>query len=307
MIRVLALAATSAALVSFAARPGGSGYLAWVAVVPLLHALAGERRLWGGALAGWVASLGAGLAAFEGAAPMVAWSYPALVVLSGTGWSVAGAAFVLVRRRWGVTVALLAFPAFVTGVGFLAGSRRVFGDLANGFTHLGYTQFDTPLLAVAGWSGIGGVTLVVLALNVVVALAWIARTPRGALALGLTCAPLFVVPVPGQQTLDAPARELRVAAVQTAVPSLDQVLARLDGDAADRLLEPYVRLSEAAVAGGARLVVWGESVLPYTLRDGRVPEDVGRALAGVPSHAGIRSEALGARRRAGRRPGTLPT
>ncbi len=280
MTRLLALSLASAALVSAAHRPWGPGYLAWIALVPLLAALDGERRRWRGALAGALASLGTGLVAFEGVAPAELWAYPALVVVAAVPWAIAGALFVAFAKRFGGQ-ALWLFPALLVAAEFVPAQRALFGDFANGMSAFGYTQFDTPLLAAAGWSGVSSVSLLVIGLNLALFLAWRRRwLPVSGLVVLAT---VFVLtPVPGGNAPREGAAPLRVAVVQGAVSSVDTLMARFDREAAMRMVEPYADITAQAAAHGADLVVWGETAVPQAVRPGHVPDYLAEALASAP-------------------------
>jgi apolipoprotein N-acyltransferase len=281
MTRLFALALSSAALISVAHRPWGAGYLAWIALVPLLTLLVTEKRWWRGALAGWLAALGTGLVAFEGVAPAEFWAYPILVVIAGIPWAIAGALLVSISTRLGRGAALWLFPVLLVAAEFIPAQRALLGDFANGMSAFGYTQFGTPLLAAAGWSGVSGVSFLVIGLNVALYCVW-QRRPAPAvtwLALALMAA---LIPVPGGNTPNPEPAPLRVAVAQGSVSSVDTLLARFDREAAQRMVSPYADLTAQATAHGADLVVWGETVLPHAIRPGHVPDYLAEALAPAP-------------------------
>ncbi len=281
MTRLLALALTSAALISAAHRPWGPGYLAWLALVPLLAVLATEKRWWRGALAAGLASLGTGLVAFEGVAPAEFWAYPILAVINTLPWAIAGALFVWISNRLGRGAALWSYAPLLVAAEFVASHRALLGDFANGMSAFGYTQFDTPLLAAAGWSGVSGVSLLVVGINVAVYSVWKRQPAPAAVWLGLAIIATFV-PVPGANTADPGTMPLRVAVAQGAVSSVDTLLARFDREAAERMVEPYADLTAQAAEHDADLVVWGETVVPHAVRPGHVPSYVAEALAPAP-------------------------
>lgn len=282
LTRAMALALLTAALLSTAARPWAPGLIAWFALVPLLLAL-GRERHWGrGALLGWLAALGGGLVAFEGVAPAAPWAYPLLVLVASVPGAVVGALYVLVGRRLGDRAALLAYPVLVAASEFVPAQRWLFGDFANALTLLGVTQFDTPLRLVAAWSGIGGVGLLVAALNVAVVVLVRERRPLPLIMTGVIALLLVVLPIPGTDVRDPARTSLRVAVIQGAVSSVDTLMARFDGEAADRMLGTYAALTDVAAERGVDLVVWGETVLPQPVRPGPVSRSVANALASAP-------------------------
>lgn len=282
MIRTAAFALATAALVGAAARPWGPGWLALVAFVPLLYALAAERRWWRGALAGWLASWGAGLAAFEGVAPAEVWAYPVLVAVAGVPFAVAGGLVVWIGRRGGGRLAVAAFVPVWLVAEFLPAQRWLLGDFASALMAVGYTQFDTPLRGLAAWSGVSAASLAVLVVNAAWILALHERRVAGAVVAMVAVAAWLVVPVPGVSAGAAEREPLRIAVVQGAVSSVDSLLARFDRDAARRMLVPYAELTLAAAERDADLVVWGETVLPHPVRAGHVPDYVAEALEPAP-------------------------
>lgn len=279
-MRLLALSLASAALINAAPRPFVPGYLAWVALVPLLAVLVSEKRWWRGALAGGLAALGAGLVAFEGVAPAEFWAYPALVLVGCVGWAVAGALLVVGINRFGPVGVWLFLPLFLAAE-FVPAQRALFGEFANGMNALAYTQYGTPLLQAAGWSGVSGVSLLVLGINLALFMAW-QRRFLPLVTIGAIAVAAMLVPVPGSALPAPQAEPLRVAVVQGAVSSVDSLMARFDREAAERMVEPYAELTLLAADHGADLVVWGETVVPFAVRPGHVPDYLGNALAPAP-------------------------
>lgn len=282
LTRGLTLALASAALIGASGRPWATGWLALVGLVPLLVALVSEHRARRGALYAWLAAWGAGLAAFEGAAPAEFWAYPALVVLGAIPFALAGAATVAVARRLGSNAAVVAFVPLVLASEFVPAQRWLLGDYANVFTALGYTQYGTPLRAAAAWSGISAVSLLVLAANAAGYALVLRRRPLPSVAVAAGIAAVALLGAPGR---DVPATEtapLRVAVVQGAVTSIDSLMARFDRAAAQRMIAPYAELTATAAARGADLVVWGETAVPQPLRPGHVPDYLAAALAPAP-------------------------
>lgn len=282
MTRGAASALATAALVGVAVRPWGPGWLALVAFLPLLAALVQERRPWRGALLGWLSSLGIGLAAYEGVVPAEPWAYPALVVVAGLPFALAGGVVAWIARRRGPVAATLAFAPLWVVAEFLPAQRWLMGDFASALTVIGYTQFDTPLRSLAAWSGIRATSAVVLAANAAAFHAWRTRRVLPALATAVVVVGLVLVPVPGTSVPAADGASLRIGVAQGAVSSVDTLMARFDRAAAERMLEPYRALTRAAAERDADLVVWGETVLPQPVSGGHVPDYVAQALAPAP-------------------------
>jgi len=289
------LALVSAAFLSIAARPWGAGLLAWIALVPLVVALDRSKGPWRGASVAWIAWIGVAVVAFEGVLPVVPWAFVPIVVLTGAGWAVVGAAYVVVRNRLGERTALALLPTAIVAAEFVAARRGVFGDLANPITALGYTQFGLPLHPAAGWSGVSGVTFAVVAINVVV-LALLRRKRHVGLAatLGGVALAALVLPVPGQTARPDAEPSLRIALVQDAHASIDVLMARMDLGAADRLLDRYRALERTIDLDQVDLVVWGETSLPSAVRGGTLPTVAASAMRPGTSYlVGSRERAEG--------------
>lgn len=277
----VALALTSAALLATAARPWAPGFLAWVAFVPLWLALADTRRWPTAAALGWLAALGAGVVAFEGVVPAAAWAYPLLVAVTSVPGALAAALWLFVDRRLGRRFGWAALPLLWTAADFLPTRRALLGDFADTLTPIATTQFDTPLRALAGWSSVGGVASALLVVNLGVLLLLRGRRVAGVCLIATPLA-LSLLPVPGAAVPNPGHASLSVAVVQGAVPSAETLFARFDRASAERMLEPYAALTAMAAERGARLVVWGETVLPQAVRPGDVPTMVAAALAPAP-------------------------
>lgn len=282
MTRLVAFALLSAALMSAAHRPWGPGWIALAAYLPLLYVLSGERSAWRGALAGGIASLGTGLVAFEGVVAAVPWAYPLLAFVAGVWMALAGAGYVLIARLAGLTAALWSFPALWIAAEYLPAQRALFGDFANGMSAAGYTQFDTPFMVLAPWSGVSGVSLAVLMANVALFALLRRRGVAPALAVLAAVAIAPVLPVPGVAPAGGQEPPLRIGIAQGAVSSAASLMARFDRAAAQRMIEPYAELTAQAAERGADLVVWGETAIPQAVRPGHVPDYLADALAPAP-------------------------
>ena len=279
----------AAALVAVAARPWAHGVLAWFGFALLLIALlrlpARPRGLsWASAGMTGLMGVAIGLVAFEGVAPAAPLAFPALVLLTALPWALIGLAFARVRARQGEVIAAVSFPVLVVAVEWLVSRRFLFGDAANAIAAVGVTQFGTPLARAAAWSGTSAVTLALLA--IAVALAWLMRRTRPPAWAAAAVAGMLLpalVSAPGRFVPSATGGALRVAVAQGAVPSVETLFARFDAAAADDLLAVYADLTEGALARGADLVVWGETVIPQPLAPGEFPPALARALEGAPA------------------------
>jgi apolipoprotein N-acyltransferase len=181
-----------------------------------------------------------------------------LATISGAGFAAVG----WVRRRTGLP-AVLAFPIYWTAAEWLLAHQ---GTLAMPWLGLGTSLTGYPvLMQIADLAGARGVTFLLAAANVALAMAWMQRkAPAQALrltyavALGVTCA--FMYGVVRLRTLDQ--RVLgRVAVVQTAIDAAD----KWDKGQSDDVVGQVLELSHAVARERPQLMVWPESALPGAL------------------------------------------
>lgn len=279
MMRLLAISTLSAALFSLSFQPWGSGYFAIGASFLLISALMTETKPWRGAISTGVAWTGLGLSAAEGTAAFAWWILPALVAMFSLGWVIAGALFVWLRRRLPVGASLVALVLLLTSTEFLISQRGVFGDAAIGL--LAYTQADTPLKALAPWSG---ASTVVLGLLLIAAGAYALRVSKWGLAawLVLPAIALVLAPAPGTASTMSEAN-LSVGSIQGSRDSLEQLLAAYDEEISIRRAASYGGLISEAVERGAELVVLGETVLPSGTDAFNLPAHLNSMLSLAPA------------------------
>ncbi len=273
MARVL-LVALSAALTTASFPPLAWSWLAWLALIPLLVALAGLGPLAGAAAGlGWgvLLALGCGnalpgmLRAYLAWPPWLAWVVFAVVATAGAGayFAAAGAWIAWASRR-------RAAGALSIGAAWTAAELlRASAPARLPWAMLGYSQVGrTWLRQVADLGGPYAITFLVVAVNAALASA-LAPGLRGArpwrsaaavaalsaLALGYGAARLRTVPADGS--------ELRVAVVQVGRARSRAESAR--GGESD--LDDYLRLTRAASAFRPELVVWPENAVAFYLQE----------------------------------------
>lgn len=277
MSRLVALGAASATLTALAARPWVPGYLAWIALVPLLLALQERPSARRGAALFGAASLGLSAAGFEAALLVLPWSFAALALLASAVAAAGGAVVGLAMRTLGTVHGLLAVPFAVAAVEHLLGHRRLASATLSGAS-LAHTQADTALLPLAAWSGVTAVGFAVGAMNVAVLLLLTRRWRLGG-GLALAAAVLVALPVPGATRGGGGTPLLRIAVVQSAAHPADMLGARFDPAAAAEVMAGFAELTRR-IATDADLVVWGETVLPTPVRDG-APDPVAAQALGA--------------------------
>jgi apolipoprotein N-acyltransferase len=244
----------------------GWDLLGWVGLAPLL-ALAATARS-----PGW-AALEGGLAGLAFHALLLrwllhtmttfstlAWPLAVLVLLGLAGylalyWSAVAAAVAWLGQRLGARALWLAPPLWVAGE---LGRTYLLAGFPWGL--LGYVPYQRPaVIQVAAWTGVYGVSFLVVLVNTAVAW-WLVRRRSGAAALGaavvaasLGAALAFGVAAPG----DGGGATIPVALLQGNIP---QHL-KWDQGAQQAILRTYAELTRGA-APGSRLVVWPEAAVP---------------------------------------------
>ena len=266
----LLAAALSGVLLGAAFLPRVPGFLAWVALVPLLLALDrrvehGTRRSWfalgftGGAVffligTHWIALL-ADVALTIGWLKYLGWILGALYLACFWGLA-AWLAGLLARRsgvpaRWTFVVALL-----------LVEELRGSGDLGFPWFQPGYTQHAVlPILQLASLGGVTLVTVWVLSLNAALASWW--RTRRWPAAVGA----LLLVALPWAWGAAELARRPEptgpvVALVQGNIPGE----IKWSGKHQQPIMDAFVRLTFSALAAKPRLIVWPETATGTYMR-----------------------------------------
>ncbi|HET8647804.1 MAG TPA: apolipoprotein N-acyltransferase [Vicinamibacteria bacterium] len=270
LLRPPALAALSGLLLALSFPKFGHGAVAWVALAPLFVALAqtggGRPALRLGYITGAVSSLG-----------IVYWTALVVVQFGGLGIPAGIGAMALLclalaafpsLAAWAVgtwvrafgKVAILAAPLAWVAVELVR--ARTAGNFA--WCLLGYSQYaNLPMIQVARFTAVYGVSLLVAGVSAVVAYAAIERRPRPRrTAVAVMAALVALVWVDGVLRLrrpEAPAPTLRVGLVQASIAQPD----KWDPEKAWENVDHHSALTLQAAAEGARLVVWPESAVPF--------------------------------------------
>jgi len=263
--------------------------VAWVALVPLLLGMEKTApRTW--VLHWWLAGMAffAVLLYWMAYVTLVAW-IPLAITMSL--WWVLLALLTLPLRKTKGAVFLAAFPAAWVAVEFL----RSQGPYGFSWGLLAYSlPPELPLAQVVRWSGVWGLSFLVIAGNVALARAWAAKGWErfaaggivGVLAVALLLSPQ-VGGSPGGVGIQADAgqaesgkgRAVRVALVQPAIPQSKKWLVARKEDYEAHLF----RLTERALATNPDIVIWPESAVQQPL-----PEDLDllRRLRGLARERG---------------------
>jgi apolipoprotein N-acyltransferase len=265
-----ALAAASGVLLALSFPKFGHGLVAWIALVPLLVALASAAgRAHGfrlGYITGAVSSVGivywtslvvvqyGGLSTPVGIVVMGLLCLALALFPSLFGWMVAGWC-----RAFGADGLLLAPVAWVATEILRAHTLFNFA-----WCLLGYSQHDFPaVIQVARFGAVYAVSFVVAVASSVLAYAVVeARARRRWSAAAGGAALVATALAYGAWTLGRTpevAGMVKVGLVQASIPQDE----KWDAEHAYRNLAAHVELTRAASGAGARLVVWPESSLPF--------------------------------------------
>jgi apolipoprotein N-acyltransferase len=250
----LALALLSAVLIAVSFPPVDLGWLAWVALVPLLVACRG-RSACASATLGFVTGIGATagiffwmfeIPGFRGYHFVAAGGYLALYVAV---WS----AGVSSLTRNAVPLVFTA-PALWVAMDYVRGHA---GFLAISWAALAHSQHRNPaILQVAAVTGEYGVTFLVVMGSVVIASVGVWGEWRG---VGASIVALMLAHAVGAMGLvrSEPAETVRVAAIQPNIQRGEQATEMGRAAALNRL----ARLSRGAAAGRPAFIAWPESAV----------------------------------------------
>jgi apolipoprotein N-acyltransferase len=254
------LAFTSSVLLSLALRPQGFGMLAWVALIPGMIAVSRETKLLKAALYSYLCSVGAVVVALEGLLREFPFVFMTGVLVYSSIFAFVGAGVFALQKNWGAK-AILAFPIFWVALEFLVSQPAILGQWANPIMAIGYTQFDTPLLQTARWSGVTGTSFLVVAVNAILVFAFLERGMKrfipSAGLLVLILAALFI-PTPTSQPVGKP---FRVGIAQAYLPTLEYTIADFDSNAQRLISERYKTLLAKLAQEKVNLVVLPETAL----------------------------------------------
>ena len=289
----LGLASLSGVLLVLSFPHFGNAAVAWVALCPLLVAVARATRwqaLRLGLVAGIVHFTGtlywipAVMVNYGGLPPVAAWPVHALLVAY---LALFPALFALAMAdltgRFGPAGLLLAPAVWVT-----TELGRIYLFTGFPWALVGYSQVPFPAVAqVASLAGVLGVSALVLLVNATLAHAVTAgpraaRMPAAIAAAAVTAALAFGAWRLQDGALLSEGVPLRVAALQGNVAQDE----KWNPLRSDEILEIYLEQTARAAASGAHLIVWPESATPFPLeRDPRRSRFATRR--GAPAHTSL--------------------
>jgi apolipoprotein N-acyltransferase len=259
-VSLLLLALASSVVLSFALRPQGFGALALIALIPGMVAVYLEKSLFRAAFYSYLCMVGGVIVALEGLLREFPFVFITGVLVYSSIFAFVGAGVFVLKKTWG-TKAILAFPIFWVALEFLVSQPVILGQWANPIMAIGYTQFDTPLLQTARWSGVTGTSFLVVAVNAVLTFAFLERhftrfIPSAVLVV-LILATLFI-PTPTSQNVGKP---FRVGIAQAYLPTLEYTIADFDLSAQKLISERYKALLAKLKQEKVNLAVLPETAL----------------------------------------------
>ncbi len=306
----LSCALLSGGLLALAGRPWGLGWLAWLALVPLLAALEREGRPLAAAGQAALVALAPAFVVYEAIGPFLPAGAAALAVAATLPFALAAMLAPRLRRLLGPAGLALAFPLLWVAAEALPGQDRLLGNFASPLFAVGYSQAGLPTMQLARLGGVEAVSLAVLAANALVATALQRRARWPILALAGLAAAVAATALTGpggslgalrsprwrpgsarEAGAPPPARRdaITVRLVQEALPDAAYAAAAMLPEARDALVRRFVHDSLRPSGARAALTVWPEGALPGPLpvtgTTGLEPllTGLGPTLAGAPA------------------------
>ncbi len=253
----LFLALTSSVLLSFSLRPWNLGMLAFLAFIPLLIALHRETRAWKAGIYSYLVAMGGVFVAIDGLVTEFPMVFALGVLGYALGFFIPGYAVMHFKNRFG-TRALLLFPVFWVATEFIISQRSLFGAYANPIMAIGYTQFGLPLLQTAHWSGVTGVSFLLVLVNTTIVYFILERRWLPLISSILLCAAAILVPAPSSKPAGS---AFKVGIAQGYFPTAEYTLADFDQDVRTAIANRYDTLIANLETRGADLIVLPETAL----------------------------------------------
>jgi apolipoprotein N-acyltransferase len=286
-----ALALVSGALLALSFPRFGHPAFAWIALVPLLVALAGSNGRAPGARRAFLLGLASGFVYFAGT---LYWTGSVIRTFGGIPLPAAAlgvcllalyqgffpALFALLSSRLlsraGAAAVLLA-PAAWVATEFFRGV--VFGGFP--WVLLGNSQVTVlPVAQLASVVGVYGVSGLVALVNATIAYATLTKGRRRVAAIAAGAVVLVATALWGtlriaDGTLTRSGSPIRVGLIQANIAQED----KWKSGEARRIFTTYIAMTRDAVKRGAEFVIWPESATPFMFEQDPVGQEMLRALA----------------------------
>ena len=266
-------------------------FLTWMALVPLLLAIAGRSVKHGFFLAlfcGVVFYVGTFLWILE-LTKFTPLHHVTLLVYTGSYFGLFGLTFSLISRRWGIAAALLAAPFLWVSLEYV---RSNFFFLALPCALLAHSQYQHPsIIQFASITGAYGISFLVVMVNSALTLAILALLSRvgwyrppasqvlsrsGMIATVFPAAALATLALLyGQTTLSRPivGKKVTISVVQG---NIEQAK-KWDRKYAKFIMQTYAGLTKEVAEDQPELIIWPETATPRSIcRDPRLYAEVRR-------------------------------
>ncbi|PYR73702.1 MAG: apolipoprotein N-acyltransferase [Acidobacteria bacterium] len=283
-----ALALVSGALLALSFPRYGHPAFAWIALVPLLIALATKRQP---PLRAFLLGLTSGFIYFTGT---LYWTGTVIRTFGGIPLPAAILGVILLALYQGLFPALFALivsrliargglAALVLADAAWVATEFFRGVVFGGFPWvlLGDSQVTVlPVAQIASVFGVYGVSFLVAFINAAIAYAMLTAGRRRAVAIGSAAIVLVAIGAWGTAriadgSLTRMGSPIRVGLIQANIPQQDKWKA---GEAR-RIFTTYISMTRDAVTRGAEYVIWPESAMPFMFEQDRVGQEALRALA----------------------------
>ncbi|MFA5422743.1 MAG: apolipoprotein N-acyltransferase [Phycisphaerae bacterium] len=257
--------AVSAILLTLIQRPFGLSFLAWVAYVPIILIILTNAKTSHLVLTSYLIALIYWLGNIYWMGYVTISGWLTFCVYTAMLWPVL---IITIRAAWKYKIPLLlAVPVLIVGV------ENLQGFVLGGFywRHLSHSQYaNTSLIQIADIFGAAGVSFLVALVNALVVEFIIAYCAsklfkwnfvfKFAVVLAAIISTLYYGKCRIEQSDETFERGPIVAAVQSNLPQSVKDSGEFDVNKA--YIERLIELSRAAVADGAELVVWPETIVP---------------------------------------------
>ena len=248
------------ALMSIAYQPFGTPWIALVSLLPLIAVLFRARY----PFEGWTAMLGFYLpVAFVCSETL--WQDAALeqlgmvvghaLLYAPVGWWVV--ALGANRKIWFKAIVLLSLWLGVEG---LFGHFALWGVFTSPIA-LGYAIAESPFVSLARLSGVGTLSLLIVAVNLTVYLMW-QRSIRTACVAGILTMGLIGFTISSSTSTKPNHRGLRISAIRGNVSGTDKILERFDARMAHDNFQRHRLLSRSALKDKPDLLLFPEVAYP---------------------------------------------
>jgi apolipoprotein N-acyltransferase len=244
-------------------KSGFSSYLIFVALLPLIHALQSETKPIRLPLLFIIFQIPVVYAVFQGISDLDSLTrldISLLYLVAVLEYGCLGLLATVIRKRVGVVSFLLLLPLVWGAFETLSGSFYLLKNFASPFL-LGYWTVGTPFALVGRLSGVIGVSMFVVAVNVFLYLVFFKRKFVAGSVLFIFLTIAFLGSLQFKPSFD---REIRVGFIQAGYTHAQRYEAFRDEEVRKEHFRTYTSLTQNALEEGADLIIWPEVAVPGT-------------------------------------------